>query len=455
MENNSLMFEKMHPTRLFIKCAVPAVLSMLFSGIYSMADGIFVGRCIGSDALAAVNLVMPLIAIAFALAELIAVGSSVQLASLLGQKKNDDANRTFSVCVKVIIGISVVIGLVFGLLGRPMLSLMGAEGKVLEYSLQYIRVYALFSPLIIVYFAIDNYLRICGKQNLSMMLNITTAVLNIVLDFLFLVVFKWGVWAAALTSCVSISVGTVVAFYPFLRNKLELKFVKGAIPLRQFLQLVANGSSEFFANIAGSVFAFILNIVLLSIGGATAVAAMSVVMYAESLAAAVIIGTCESLQPAISYCQGAGLKKRVIALEKRILFSAAIFSFIACLFLHYGGGFIVPFFVKAGDTELLNLSIHAMGIYSLSYLVNWIDGCLSAFLTALGRAGRSFIVSVTGTLILPLISLAVLVPTLRFDGVCYMPLFVGVINGILALILVLTIKRKSGEGEINGNQTAQ
>lgn len=451
MENDSLMFEKMHPTKLFIKCAVPAVLSMLFSGIYSIADGIFVGRCIGSDALAAVNLVMPLISIAFALAELIAVGSSVQLASLLGQKKNDDANRTFSVCVKVIIGISVIIGLVFGLLDRPMLSLMGAEGKALEYSLQYIRMYALFSPLIIVYFAIDNYLRICGKQNLSMVLNITTAVLNIVLDFLFLVVFKWGVWAAAFTSCVSISVGTVVAFYPFLRNKLELRFVKGTIPLRQFFHLVANGSSEFFANIAGSVFAFILNIVLLSIDGATAVAAMSVVMYAESLAAAVIIGTCESLQPAISYCQGAGLKKRVIALEKRILFSAAIFSFIACLFLRYGGGFIVPFFVKEGDTELLNLSIHAMGIYSLSYLVNWIDGCLSAFLTALGKAGRSFIVSVTGTLILPLISLAVLVPTLRFDGVCYMPLFVGVINGILALILVLTIKRKSGLGEINGN----
>lgn len=179
------------------------------------------------------------------------MGSSVQLASLLGQKKNNAANRTFSVCVKVIIGISIIIGLMFGILGRPMLSLMGAEGTALEYSIQYIRVYALFSPLIIVYFAVDNYLRICGKQNYSMVLNIATAVLNIVLDFLFLVVFKWGVWAAALTSCVSISIGTVLAFYPFLQNKLELKFVKGTIPLKQFWHLAANGSSEFFANIAG------------------------------------------------------------------------------------------------------------------------------------------------------------------------------------------------------------
>lgn len=453
MENNSFIFEKMHPTRLFIKCAVPAVLSMLFSGIYSIADGIFVGRCIGSDALAAINLVMPLISIAFALAELIAVGSSVQLASLLGQKKNNAANRTFSVCVKVIIGISIIIGLMFGILGKPILSLMGAEGTALEYSIQYIRVYALFSPLIIVYFAVDNYLRICGKQNYSMVLNIATAVLNIVLDFLFLVIFKWGVWAAALTSCVSISVGTVLAFYPFLQNKLELKFVKGTIPLKQFWQLVANGSSEFFANIAGSVFAFILNIVLLYIGGATAVAAMSVVMYAESIASAVIIGACESLQPAISYCQGAGLKERVIKLEKRILFFAATLSLMSCLLLRFCSDFIIPFFIKPGDTELLHLSIHAMKIYSLSYLVNWIDGCLSAFLTALGKAGRSFVLSTTGTFILPLTSLAVLVPNLGFDGVCYMPLFAGTINGILSLILVLTIKRDL-EDKTNGNKNA-
>ena len=91
------------------------------------------------------------------------------------------------------------------------------------------------------------------------------------------------------------------------------------------MQLAANGSSEFFANIAGSVFAFILNIVLLSIGGATAVAAMSVVMYVESLVAALIYGMVDSMQPAISYCKGAGLKKRVYALEKRVLILSAIF----------------------------------------------------------------------------------------------------------------------------------
>ena len=443
MDTNTFMFEKMQPTKLFIKCAIPATLSMIFSGIYSIADGIFVGRCIGADALAAVNLVMPLIMISFALAEMIAVGSSVQIAMLLGQKEKELADRTFSVCIKVILGISVIIGLIFFFLSKPILMLMGTEGMALQYSIEYIRVYAVFSPLIIVYFAADNYLRICGKQNYSMALNIATSVLNIVLDFLLLVVWKQGVWAAAFTSCISMALGTVMALCPFFRNKLELKFVKGWISAKQFVKLVANGSSEFFANIASSIFSFILNIVLLSIGGATAVAAMSVVMYVESIASMMISGMSDSMQPAISYCHGAGLKKRVYALEKRVLVSAAVLSLTACLLLRYGGAWVVPFFVKPGETELLTLSIHAMSLYALSYLVNWVDGCLSGYLTALGQAGRSFIVSIMGTLVLPLVGLAVLAPPLGLAGVCLMPLFAGVLSAVLSLVLVLTIKNKS------------
>ena len=443
MDTNTFMFEKMQPTKLFIKCAIPATLSMIFSGIYSIADGIFVGRCIGADALAAVNLVMPLIMISFALAEMIAVGSSVQIAMLLGQKEKELADRTFSVCIKVILGISVIIGLIFFFLSKPILMLMGTEGMALQYSIEYIRVYAVFSPLIIVYFAADNYLRICGKQNYSMALNIATSVLNIVLDFLLLVVWKQGVWAAAFTSCISMALGTVMALCPFFRNKLELKFVKGWISAKHFVKLVANGSSEFFANIASSIFSFILNIVLLSIGGATAVAAMSVVMYVESIASMMISGMSDSMQPAISYCHGAGLKKRVYALEKRVLVSAAVLSLTACLLLRYGGAWVVPFFVKPGETELLTLSIHAMSLYALSYLVNWVDGCLSGYLTALGQAGRSFIVSIMGTLVLPLVGLAVLAPPLGLAGVCLMPLFTGVLSAVLSLVLVLTIKNKS------------
>ena len=230
-----------------------------------------------------------------------------------------------------------------------------------------------------------------------------------------------------------------------------MKFA-GNIPFKQFAQLAANGSSEFFSSIAGSIFSFILNIVLLSIGGATAVAAMSVVMYVESLVASMLFGMVDSMQPAISYCKGAGLHKRVWTLEKYVLTSAAVLSVAVCLILQYCGTFVVPFFVKPGETELLTLSIHAMRLYALSYLVNWIDGCLSGFLTALGQAGRSFVVSIMGTLVLPLAGLAVLVPSMGLDGVCLTPLLSGTASAVLAIVLVMTMRQGGNHAEIESEK---
>lgn len=146
---------------------------------------------------------------------------------------------------------------------------------------------------------------------------------------------------------------------------------------------------------------------------------------------------CDSMQPSISYCHAVGLKKRVFSLEKRVLASSAILSLVAFFFLRYGGNIIAPFFVKPGDTELLELSIRAMSLYSFSYLVNWIDGCLSSYLTALGWAGKSFVTSICSTLLFPLLCLAFLVPLQGFEGVCLMPLFAGILGGVLSIFLAI------------------
>lgn len=436
MENRSLTFETLNPTRLFFRCAIPAMCSMAFTAFYTIADGIFVGRFIGEEALAAVNLAMPLVMISFALADMIAVGSSVQIAMFLGQKNKEAANRTFSFSVCLTLLISVLAGLFFWFFAQPILRLIGTEGPALQYGIAYMRVYAFFSPLTMIFFATDNYLRICGRQKYSMILNIGTAVLNIVLDYLFIVVLGQGVWSAALASCISIGVGSIFSVLPFVFKKVELRFTWGSISLRQFGKMLANGSSEFFNNISESILAFILNIVLLDLGGTTAVAAVSIVMYIESLVSTILFGMCDSMQPPLSYCHGAGLQKRVHALEKRVLFAATLLSFGACMFLRYGGSWIIPFFAEPGDTALLELTGRAMELYALSYLVNWIDGCLSGYLTALGKSVKSFVVSICGTLLFPLIGLAVLVPAMNLDGVFLMPLFAGILSGILSIFLV-------------------
>ena len=425
--------------KLFVRCTVPAMVGMGFSAIYSITDGIFVGHFIGQEALAAVNLVMPIIMIITALADMVATGSSVRISILLGQAGNKEANHVFTVCLGLIATIATVFGLLGCLFARQIIGLMGAEGLTADYAVEYLRVFALFMPLCCIYYSTDNYLRVCGQVNLSMTINIVCSLLNIVLDVLLIVVLEQGLWAAAVASCASMSIGAVWSLVPLVRRKLPLVFSKGWIGMRQMLAIVANGSSEFFVSIAGSLFA-VVNIVLLRLGGSTAVAAAAIVEYVASLTGMVIHSMTDALQPAISYCFGAGLLQRMRRIQRVVMSAAAILSLLSMLFLMFGGRLLLPFFIKDGDAAFYALSIRAMQLYAFSYLVSWIDGTLAGFMTAVERPWHSLAISLLGTCVYPLLFLAVLVPLWGLDGVWIHHVVAGVFSAVTAILIVRRVR---------------
>ena len=421
--------------KLFFKCTLPAMVGMGFSAVYSVIDGIFVGHYIGQEALAAVNLVMPMVMIIAAVADMIATGSSVRVSILLGQDKKEEASRVFSVCLAFITVISTLFGLLGFFLAEPLIRLMGAKGLTAEYAVQYLRVFSLFMPLCSIYFSTDNYLRDCGKVRLSMVINIVCSVLNIVLDALFIVVWHKGLWAAALASCISMTVGAVWSLTPFSAKKLPLKLTKGRISVNQMLTIIANGSSEFFVSMAGSLFAIIINIVLLKLGGSTAVAAVSIVEYIASLTGMVIYSMSDALQPAISYCFGAGLLPRMRKMQRVVMSAAAILSLFAMLFLLFGGKLLLPLFVKDGDVALYDMSLRAMRFYALSYLVSWVEMTLAGYLTALEKPWHSLAISLLGTFVFPLVFLAILVPIWQLDGVWVLNFVSSVFSAVVAVVI--------------------
>lgn len=185
--------------KLILQCSIPAIITSVFGAVYSMVDGLFVGRYLGGNALAAVNLVMPVIMIIEALSNMIATGSSVHIALLLGEKKREDASGVFTVSIKVILVCSCVIGAMGFLFAQPFVELIapGAKIQVIQFGTEYLKVYALFAPLIPINYALDNYLRVCGKQNFSMAVGVVSQLANVVLDFLLIVVFRQGIASAA------------------------------------------------------------------------------------------------------------------------------------------------------------------------------------------------------------------------------------------------------------------
>ena len=174
-----------------------------------MIDGIFVGRYIGSHALAAVNLAFPVIMILFAVGDMVAVGSSVKIALLLGQGKNKEANGLFSAAFCMILGIGVLFSLVGFLAAPRLITLLIKDTTLAEVAWDYTRIFLYFMPAIMPLFAVDNYLRICGKANFSMWMNISVAVLNIILDWFFLAYLGLDIRFAALATSVSMTLGVL------------------------------------------------------------------------------------------------------------------------------------------------------------------------------------------------------------------------------------------------------
>ena len=442
---DSEFFKTLPPTKLFFRLALPAMITMAFGALYQIADGLFVGRFIGEDALAAINLIMPIIMISFAVANLIATGASVRISVLLGANDRENASLIFTYTIKIIFLISCIVGALGFIFAEPFVRLLapGATEEAIEYGITYTRIYAAFAPLILIYYATDNYLRTCGKEKLSMYIGIGTQALNIALDILLIAFLGQGVWAAALSSCVSMTLGTVITLSLFRKKRLDLYYTKGRISASSFLRIIANGSSEFFSNISMSVLSIVYNYFLLAYGGTTAVAAFSVIMYVDSIIGMLVFGMCDSLQPAISYCYGAGLEKRVRSIFKRVILGAIALSLCSLLFMMFVGEYVAPLFVKPEDTELLAVSIIGMKLFSLSYVTGWVDMCFSSFFTAIERPIRSLIISLFGTLVFPIGFLFILSPIWQLNGVWLTPLFSCTASAVFTVIMALTLKKKT------------
>ncbi|MEG2677727.1 MAG: MATE family efflux transporter, partial [Oscillospiraceae bacterium] len=269
--------------KIFFRLAVPNICSMVFSSIYMMSDGIFVGRFIGEHALAAVNLVMPVAMIIFALSNMIAVGSSVKVATVLGEGDNEKARHLFSASVIMIIGIGFAFSILGLLFAKPLIFSMIKDTMLAEMAYSYVRVFTVSFPFIMPLFAMDNFLRVCGKAKYSMWVNIIVSLLNIALDWLFIARLGLGVEFSALSSVMSMLLGALFSFAPFFTRKITLHFAKPKISLSEAIGIVYNGASEFFSSVAGSFIATVVNVFLLNLGGAIAVASHGIVMYIDTL----------------------------------------------------------------------------------------------------------------------------------------------------------------------------
>ncbi len=434
--NSHALFANTPPLKLFFLASLPGAVGMLASALYQTLDGVLVGHLLGETAFAALNLAMPFVIINFAVADLIGVGSAVPISICLGRREEEKASAIFSCACLLIVGLGAAVGAVLYAAAPGLIALMGAEGAFAAQAVQYLRVYAICSPVTTIVFASDNYLRICGKIRTSMTLNIVMSILSAALEYLFLGVFHWGIWAAALGTCLGMMASALAALTPFLRGKLLLRFRRPHISRSMLRQIFSCGTPNFLNNIAGRLTSILMNAILVRLGGQTAVSVYGVLMYAEGFVQPLMYGMCDSLQPAVGYNWGAGTYSRVRAIERCCFAASAVVSLAAAAVIAACPELIAGLFMPDAAGEGLEMVLGALRLFSLTYLFRWFSFATQSYMLAIEKSLAASLISVSTALFFPVLLIAALWP-LGLNGLWLNFAGTAVLSGLLALAVLL------------------
>lgn len=457
-----VMYATMNPWKLFFIVALPGMIGMFTMSIYSVFEGVFIGHTLGEGAFAAVNIAFPLVMINFSLSDLVGVGSSAPISIALGRGDNKTANNIFSCSLVMIFISAVTMGLIMFFAAEPMARMMGASDELLETSVKYLRICAVFSPITTLSFSMDNYLKICGYVKTSMFINIALNAITISLLFVFLLVFKMDVTGSALATSISFCITSVAALIPFITKKTMLRFAKPRFSFALIKQIVKCGSPIFLNNISGRLTSILINISLMTLGvkalgiggGTTAVAVYGVTMYASDLCWPLLYGIADSLAPALGYNWGAENYERVKRIAKRAFIGTGIVAAISSSVLFFFPGLIASLYVKEEDIKFLQLATHAVRFMGLAFVFRWISVTAQSFLSAIEKPAKATIVSVATAFVFPVLLLGALW-NFELDGIWLNHAGVCLLAAILSFILVASvwkeIKKKESENVVSHN----
>lgn len=441
MRSEQAFFLDTKPSRLFFKAAVPGAIGMIASNIYFSLEMLLVGRFLGQTAFAGGNLAMPLLLIAYAVADMIAVGSSISIALRLGEGRTEEADRIFTAAVISASVLSTLTAVVITALGPFLFSMMGADAPLIKEAMAYLGVYTIFIPLTCLVFVFDNYLRICGKVRFSMVMNLVLAVLCLGFEFIFLFVFKKGIGYAALGTSLGMSITCIICMLPFIRGKMSLRFTRLKASKETLKEIFRQGLPSFLNNTSGRITSIVMNSLLLHLGGDIAVSIYGVFMNIDGIIVPGMYGVFDSLQPAIGYNWGAGKRERAGKIARCCVTALAIMCLFFTLILEFFPGRIFSLFLESNGTEL-SLAIHAITIMGLTYTVRWISYSCQSYSSAIGKNREATLLSICNALLFPLLMMLVLYGA-GLDGLWAVTPAAAFLTSLTAVIIYFLKIRKT------------
>ncbi len=392
-----------------LRFVFPSIMMMVFTSIYGVVDGFFVSNYAGKTAFAAVNLIMPFIMITSGLGFMFGTGGSALVSMKLGEKDANTANRYFSMITIATCVFGTLLS-VFGFIFTPQIAnILGASQDMMQDCIIYGRINMIFNVPFMLQNLFQSFFITAEKPKIGLYTTIASGVANMILDFVFIGIFSWGVIGAAIATAIAQCIGAFYPIYYFIRKNdslLQLHYVK--MESKPIIKAATNGASELMSNISSSIVSMLYNLQLMKYYGKDGIAAYGVIMYVQFIFTAIYLGYTIGCAPIISYHYGAQNTKELHNLFKKSYSIMTFLGICLSLFARFSSSFIASLFVGY-DPQLMRLTTQAFAFYALCFAPSSINIMTSSFFTALNNgkisAGisffRTFLFQVGAILLLP------------------------------------------------------
>nr|WP_314278009.1 MATE family efflux transporter [uncultured Peptostreptococcus sp.] len=432
--NNDLGNDKI--SKLLLEMSMPAILSMLVAAVYNIVDRIFIGR-ISPLGLTAIGITMPFQVVQMAFVLLIGVGSSTLISIKYGEKKYDSAERILYNSLILIIIFELIISFVCIFYLKPLFNILGVSKDVYSYAKDYILIILIGGVPGLTGYCLNNSVRSLGHAKESMIIVLISSVLNIILDYFFIIIFEWGVKGAAIATLISQSIVTVFVLFFFIRtSNLPIKLRKSNMILDpiSILEIFENGLPNFFMNLFGTFVSIILNRSIINYGGDYHLASVTIITSISLFMTMIIYGISQGAQPLIGYNFGANKYNRIVCTIK---LSSGVIILIASIFLILIE--LIPSIfisVYAPDKALLDLTVKNIRLYLLGIVFVGIHSIATTYFQSIKKSKTSSILYILryGGILIP--ALYILPNIMGIDGVYLSYAFSDIISGTIALILL-------------------
>ncbi|MGL4990757.1 MAG: MATE family efflux transporter [Sarcina sp.] len=393
----------------FINYLIPSVCAMWLFSLYTIIDGIFVGRYVGASALAAVNISMPFINLIFAFSILFSIGTSTVISIYLGKKNLSKANSIFSLGLFSIICVSIIIFLIVYFNLNTIALFLGAKTSTLTYVLEYLKTIVFFNGFFMISYYFEVLCKTDGSPYLSIIGVSFAALTNILLDYIFVGILGMGVSGAAFATGLSQLVSGIIFLSHFLSKKSTLKLTKFKFDFLEIKRILSIGLPDSLTELATGIVILIFNKCILIYIGNNGVIAYSIISYVNSLVIMSMIAVSQGMQPLVSYYYG---KASIISIKyilKLSLIAVSILSIISFLSVMIFTSDIVKLFITSTDIAVINLSIKSLKIFSFSFLLLGFNILFSGFLSSIEKPSLGVMISLSRGLIVILLTLIIII----------------------------------------------